>query len=195
MNSENFKEKAYFFRDESEDEEITEQLKLFFEELINRKDSNGEDGLQAIFVLLTDSFGGKVCEKNGMAPYDHSIINLVKFLNDQKDYLSVDESFDYSLRKDAMEEVDNKGIRGRIVSGKNSFTLAITGCKYSTLVKFQRDSLQKIIALCEEIRNKRVYSEVKVGMRLYWEGVGIECDSLTDSQLEKLKESLCIDKK
>lgn len=195
MNNENFKEKAYYFRDSSEDEVKEEQLKLFFEELVHRKKTIGRSGLQAAFVLFPTVFGAKVCERDGDAPYDHSVINLVKFLNDQKDFLSIDESFVYELRKDAMEEADSKAVRGRIVSKENSFLLVITGGRYSPLNKFQREVLKEALTFCEESRNKGVFSEVKVGVTLYGEGVEIECDTLTDNQLEKLKVALGIGKK
>ena len=136
-----------------------------------------------------------MCERDGEAPYDHSVINLVKFLNEQKDFLSIDESFNYELRKDAMDEADNKAVRGRIVSKEDSFLLAIAGGRYSPLTRFQREILQKALAFCEESRDKGVYSEVKVGATLYGEGVEIECDILTDDQLEKLKEAFGVGKK
>jgi hypothetical protein len=119
----------------------------------------------------------------------------MRFLNDRKDYLSVEQSFNYSLRKEDMEEMDDKGVRGRIVSGNTSLVLAITGGRYSPLSDFQRKALWEIIALCEEIRDRGVYSEVKVGACLYGEGVEIDCESLTNTQLEELKMAFHPDKK
>ena len=96
---------------------------------------------------------------------------------------------------DAMNEVDTKAVKGRIVSREDYFLLAISGGRYSPLNRFQRDVLKTAITFCEETKNKGVYSEVKVGATLYGEGIEIECDSLTDEQLGKLKESFGISKK
>ncbi len=195
MNNENFKEKAYFFHDSIDDTEKDEQLKTFFNELVRRKKNNGKGGLQAIFVLFPDAFAGKVCERDGDAPYDQSVINLVKLLNEQKDFISVDDSFIYDLRKDAMNEVDTKAVKGRIVSREDYFLLSISGGRFSPLNRFQRDVLKTAITFCEETRNKGDFSEVKVGATLYGEGIEVECDTLSDSQLDRLKESFGMKKK
>lgn len=156
-------EKIYACYDIENNEKIDEKISLFFSELLERKrDIPFEGGLQAGIVLLSDCCAMKVCENDGIAPHLNTFVNLIKYLNNDDKYISLNGIGHFNLYRDELNQLNKDAIQIRILDGMNDLMLAII-TRLSELTEYQTEILKKILLSCKTLKDNKKYDQVLVG--------------------------------
>ena len=171
---------------------LKEQLQAFFQEVVDRRVSNEEGGLQASILVLPEKVGAKVCEGNGLSSHHHSHINLLRFLNGRKEFLTPYEMSKISLYREDQEEMIRTAVEGRILSNTEEMGLVLFSNK-DTLTDFQKEVIEVLVELCQEIQNQNIYQSVKLGIST--EEFSREFDELTDDTISDIQENFQESKK
>ena len=146
----NIQEEHIYTHNEIEKVELLdEEINAFFKELDKRKRNDlYENGLQACIVIFPDKCAMKICEGDGMAPHMNVFINLVKYLNNDPNYISVfGTSFFINFAKEN-RQLNENGIQIRIIDSEQILMLAITSM-IDINSQYQISVLNKIIDICK----------------------------------------------
>ena len=157
-------EKIYYAKSTDSEEKITEQLKLFFEELVKRKRKDAiEGGLQASLIIFPKVFAAKINEKDGTATHASSSINLVKFINHDPKYLTDTGIRKFSIyKKEEKQKIEN-ATEARILDGENELMIAIWSDKKSES-SFELKMIKRIIAICDRLMKDKHYENIDIGI-------------------------------
>ena len=156
-------ERFYTGYDGEEDTLINSNISGFFKELIARKrDDPFEDGMQASIIILPDRFGMKCCENDGKAPHSNTETNIVRHLNGERKYLTVEGTKRPALYNDELGQIIGEGIEVRVLDGEKELMLAIVAHK-DLKSEFQIKILRKIFLVCKALKEKGIYETVNVG--------------------------------
>lgn len=165
MFNDELKETIYHGKSNDDLEEIKQQLVLFSKELIERRrDIPYEEGLQAVMVIFEDKFGAKITENDGESTHIHSLINTVKFLNDDHNYVTRDGVSRYNLIKKEYSQL-MEGINMRILDGENRIMFAITLDNDKTS-PYQYQILKMFLDLWRSIKENNIYEIIEIGITL-----------------------------
>ena len=181
-------EKIYSSTAENTKDELETQINLFSKELITRRRKKAySGGLQAVMIILNDSFGAKVNEDNGNGTHLHSYMNLIKFLNGDYNYITSEGTNKHQLLKKETSQQYNESINIRILDGEERIDLAIYTYR-KELSPFQQQVLDIFLDTWNEIKKENIYKEIKIGM--YLPGIKMEaCDNWYE-QYQKLDNEL-----
>jgi hypothetical protein len=167
-------------------EEVEEPLRKFLQEVVQRRVSNEEGGLQASIMILPDRVGAKVCEENGLAPHPHSHINLYRFLKGNHNFIAPRDMGRINLYLEDQEDIIRHGVEGRILSNPEEIGLVLFAYQ-ATLTEFQKQVLETLIELYQEIKDQEIYQSVKLGIST--EEFSREYDELTEDTLGDMKQA------
>ena len=184
-------EKIYHGDRFDDSKDISRQLNLFFSNLIKRKRNTPiEGGLQASLIILEDAFAAKVNEDDGMATHARSQVNLVKYLNHDKNYITNQGVRKAIVYKDEVLQLSREGIEIRILDGEDHLMLAIYGAT-DIHTKFQMETLQKVLFYCRQIKEKNFYKMVEIG--LHTPSIIIDFGDFEEGLYQKMLNALSLD--
>ena len=156
-------EEVYCAKDFNDDDRIQTELDKFFKALVSRRRYDREEGgIQACIVLFPDKFAAKIAEGDGLDSHFVTSINLVEFLNNRNKYLSSSGAGYYGLSKDERKEL-YEALQFRIIDNPEELMIAITS-SLDIDSSFQLDVLKRVILLCKELMDKKVYRNISMGL-------------------------------
>ena len=180
------KEKVYF-SSENEEKNFT-QLESFFQEFASRKRGNSfETGLNGGIVIMPTKWAAKINENDGKAYHAHTNMNLVRFLNGERNHFGSElEAGRYALSKEETKTILKEDIIVSLVSNKNNCRI-IMFCYNNKHSAFQLSTLKMILRVGQEISKE--YSDcLEIGF--FNEDGIIDLDRLTLEQKEKIENFL-----
>jgi len=154
-------EKIYSSRKEDNLELAERELRLFFNELVQRKrDDPFEGGLQASMVVLSDSFAAKVAEDDGHGLHSCAVINLIKYLKGEDKFYSQKAMRFPTLYLEQRNILSEEGVEIRILDGSENLMLAITS--FNNINDYQKEIIKKVISISNDIIDN--YQNVEIGI-------------------------------
>ncbi len=184
----NQEEMIYVCNQIDNEENIDKNIKEFFTELINRRRNDPvEGGLQACAVVFPDKSAMKICENDGTAPHANAFINLVKHLNGNRNYISVQGTSNFMISRNENKQLIESGIGIRFLDGADELMLAINS-NINSLSSHQVDILRKLIVSCKTLKDNNTYKNVKIGC--YIADCKIDFEDLNDEHFNNLLDGI-----
>ena len=170
------------------DEQIDKEMASFFSILVNRRRNDPiEGGLQACAVIFPEKSAMKVCEMDGTAPHANAFINLVKYMNGDHRYNSLEGTKYPIISKMEKRQLFESGIEIRFLDGKDELMLAITS-NLKSLSQHQTEMLNKILLFCKMLKDNQTYARVRVGFCV--SEFEIEFENLTSDHYNNILNSI-----
>lgn len=181
-------EKFYYVYLDMPKESINNTLTSFFMELVKRrKDDPFEGGLQASIVIMPNKATFKVCEDDGKAPHMQTMINSIKYMNNDYNFLTREGITYFSLYSKELSQLSEECIEIRVLDGEKELMLAIVSNRDIKSL-FQVSLLEKIFAICTSLMENKIYTDIVIGLSTPTEKVDFE--PLSSLQLQMLNQSL-----
>ena len=181
-------EKFYYVSLDMPNENINNILTSFFMELVERrKDDPFEGGLQASIVIMPDKATFKVCEDDGKAPHMQTMINSIKYMNNDNNYLTREGISYFALYSKELSQLSEECVEIRVLDGKKELMLAIVSNRDIKSL-FQVSLLEKIFAICSSFLENKIYKDIVIGLSTPTEKIDFE--PLGSLQLQMLNQSL-----
>ena len=172
--------------DNSSLEEVKKQCRDFFNEVYQkRKDDAKEGGLQAAILVSPQKFGAKICEKDGLAPHEYTLKDLMSFFKN-KPFISPEEPDYQKLTLPYEIEYLDTHARFRIVSGVNEMSVYLF---YNGVPNpWMKAVIDVVLEQCKKMREDICYTSVKVGVN--YKMFFVDPDEITDKQMEEIQQTL-----
>ena len=181
-------EKIYECSQMDGEEKIYEIISSFFAELIQRRRNDPfEGGLQACAVIFPNQCAMKICENDGNEPHANAFINLVKYLNKDDKYISLNGARYFSLSRMERKKLIESGIGIRILDGKDELMLAINS-NVGLLSQNQINILNKFLLLCKRLKDKKIYNTIIIGIHI--DDCEIDFEDLSNEHYENIINSI-----
>lgn len=121
-----FDEEIYSAKSSDNPDKINESITNFFTEMMKRKrDDSYEGGLQLSAVIFKDCYAAKINEENGTAPHLSTHVNLVRYLNGEKEFFTIHGTRRFKLIHNDMAKLLEEGIEIRMICSTDEFTIII----------------------------------------------------------------------
>ncbi len=178
-------EKIYSSRERDNSELAERELRLFFNELVERKrDDPFEGGVQASIVVLSDSFAAKVTEDDGHGLHSCAVINLIKYLKGDYKFYSQKAMRFPMLYLEQRSILSENGVEVRILDGSENLMLAISS--FNNINDYQKDIIKKVISICNDIIDN--YQNIEIG--IHAPNVIVEFTNLNKESYENIINSI-----
>lgn len=181
-------EKIYYSNDQDSYEHLQEQMRSFLNELDERrKDDSEEEGLQAEMIIMPNAFASKITENEGKDPHEITIINLFRYIKEEKDYYLREAGQWFNLLKNERKEIYKNGIVNRVIDSEDKLMMAIESAS-NIQTKFQLTVLKALTEELWRIKQNGLYESVEVGF--YSPLSKVDVEELNDELYSKLNEAL-----
>ena len=182
-------EKIYLLDDNSNENDIDNQLEMFFQELLRRKrDDPFEDGLQAGGIIYPDKFAFKVNENDGMAPHTHTFETLAQYIDGETKFSEIETIGYTGIRHGDPHSwltINRQGFTIRILMGKDHLVIAIETT--SNLISiFQLNIIKKIINITKTIFEQRILSSISINYLTKKDNFLVGFEPMTEEQFNDL---------
>ena len=137
-------------------------LETFFSQLYGKSKNNPNDILSSILIFPC-KLGAKISDGNGIYPYLHSTINITRFLNKKRDYLSISGLNYPYLYQEENDQIMNNAVEIKLLNRINRLTVMIT-TNLEELSIFQLKALNKIVKICNIMKEKQLYESVIINI-------------------------------
>ncbi len=177
-------EKIFSADDTFLNEDITQILYYFFDEVVKRKRRkvyNG--GLQAGLVVSKNAFSAKINENDGKSSHLSTSINLTKYLNGDDFYITEKGLGNTSLYRHAYNELFTSCIDSRIVAGDRELLMSFISNR-GKLSDFQINILNSIADSCKLLIDNGILDNVSIGVRVG--NIDFKIDNWDDEQYKEL---------
>ena len=165
-------------------EQITQFLYYFFDEVVKRKRRkvyNG--GLQAGLAVSKTAFAAKINEDDGKSSHLSTSINLTKYLNGDDFYITEKGLGNTSLYRHAYNELFTSCIDSRIVAGDRELLMSFISNR-GELSYFQVGLLRAIADSCKLLIDNGILDNVSIGVRVG--NIDFKIDNWDDEHYKEL---------
>ena len=160
------KEKVIVFEDSMTDKEIVKALIPFFNDIYAKKRGEMFKSDYRSVIVVFDNIGyAKACERNGYAPHTHSAINILRYKNDETDFLSEEDMNNPFLYRSEQKEIREHAYNFRLSASKDDFLLDIAVPSVSN--QFQLKVLKIVTKIVQVLKQNKAFEKFVVNL---WTG-------------------------
>ena len=160
------KEKIIVFEDSMTDKEIVKTLIPFFNDIYAKKRGvMFKNDFRTVIVVFDNIGYAKICERNGYAPHTHSAINILRYKNNETDFLSEEDMNNPFLYRSEQKEIREHTYNFRISASKDDFLLDIAVPPVNN--QFQLKILRIVIKIIQELKQRQAFAKFIVNL---WSG-------------------------
>ena len=176
-------EKIYTTNINQSIDEIEKNIDDFFGEIIDRrKDTNIHESLQAAAVIYPNYYAGKITEEDGLESHFTSQINLIRYLNNKREYITEKDSTNFELFETDYNKM-LESIRLSIMCNKDELRI-MGNSNYGIESRFQQFVIETLAQNCQKYFDEQIINKIIFGID------DLEINKWNDHSLEEIKNFL-----
>lgn len=160
------KEKLIVFEDSMTDKDIIKSLIPFFNDIYaHKRGVMFTNDFRSVIVVFDNIGYAKVCERNGYASHTQSAINILRYKNNDNDYLSEEDMNNPFIYRSEQKELREQAYNFRFSASKDDFLLDIAVPPVNN--QFQLKILRIVIKIIQELKQRQAFAKFTVNL---WSG-------------------------
>ncbi len=182
------KERILYFDNLTPMEDVERTMISFVNNLLERKRKEMYNGAayKGVILNLPEKCGLKATEHDGVDSHHHSEINLLRYLNGEEDFLSVDDMVNPFLYRMDAKTISDEALAIRFSSALDGLLVELdVPTNYNS---FQLTNLILLMKLIKELKDRNHYKVVEIVMKVPSERYKLHYNDLDNEKYNEMLE-------